>query len=49
MISKHTMPGHSRSQNGVASLVYVPSIHVVLFSAKTWMPAQRAAMMTERS
>jgi len=23
------MPGHSRSKNGVASLVYVPGIHVL--------------------
>jgi hypothetical protein len=23
------MPGHSRSENGVASLVYVPGIHVL--------------------
>jgi hypothetical protein len=23
------MPGHSRSKNGVASLAYVPSIHVL--------------------
>jgi hypothetical protein len=26
------MPGHSRSKNGVASLAYVPGIHVSLFS-----------------
>ena len=24
------MPGHSRSKNGVASLAYVPGIHVFL-------------------
>jgi len=24
------MPGHSRSKNGVASLAYVPGIHVLL-------------------
>jgi hypothetical protein len=27
------MPGHSRSKNGVASLAYVPGIHVFLSSA----------------
>jgi hypothetical protein len=24
------MPGHSRSKNGVASLAYVPGIHVLM-------------------
>jgi hypothetical protein len=37
------MAGHSRSKNGVASLAYVPAIHVFLLlrmhSSKTWMPA----------
>jgi len=35
------MAGHSRSKNGVASLAYVPAIHVLLDgnAAKTWMPA----------
>jgi hypothetical protein len=28
------MPGHSRSKNGVASLAYVPSIHVCECSSK---------------
>jgi len=28
------MPGHSRSKNGVASLAYVPGIHVFSLSAK---------------
>jgi hypothetical protein len=28
------MPGHSRSQNGVASLAYVPGIHVFLQRGK---------------
>jgi hypothetical protein len=32
------MAGHSRSKNGVASLAYVPAIHVLLHG-KTWMPA----------
>jgi hypothetical protein len=27
------MAGHSRSKNGVASLAYVPAIHVFTFSA----------------
>jgi len=27
------MPGHSRSKNGVASLAYVPGIHVLGFRA----------------
>jgi len=26
------MPGHSRSKNGVASLAYVPGIHVLMLS-----------------
>src|SRR3979490_2947126 len=39
------MAGHSRSKNGVASLAYVPAIHV--FDAarcKTWMPGTRPGM-----
>jgi hypothetical protein len=43
----HTvMAGHSRSKNGVASLAYVPAIHVFLHCcvAKTWMPATSAGM-----
>jgi hypothetical protein len=41
------MAGHSRSKDGVASLAYVPAIHVFLNggAAKTWMPA--FAGMTE--
>jgi hypothetical protein len=41
------MAGHSRSKNGVASLAYVPAIHVFLDggAAETWMPA--FAGMTE--
>jgi hypothetical protein len=40
------MAGHSRSKNGVASLAYVPAIHVFLLGAlrKTWMPATSAGM-----
>jgi hypothetical protein len=39
------MAGHSRSKNGVASLAYVPAIHVLLPAAKkTWMPATSAGM-----
>jgi len=42
------MAGHSRSKNGVASLAYVPAIHVFLFGdAKTWMPATSAGMTTQ--
>jgi hypothetical protein len=43
------MAGHSRSKNGVASLAYVPAIHVYLPGArvKTWMPAF-AGMTDER-
>jgi hypothetical protein len=33
------MAGHSRSKNGVASLAYVPAIHVFAQERKTWMPA----------
>ena len=36
------MAGQSRSKNGVASLAYVPAIHVFLSLEavrKTWMPA----------
>jgi len=29
MLSFVVMPGHSRSKNGVASLAYVPGIHVL--------------------
>jgi hypothetical protein len=36
------MAGHSRSKNGVASLAYVPAIHVFRPNnkreSKTWMP-----------
>jgi hypothetical protein len=34
------MAGHSRPQDGVASLAYVPAIHDFLSSlgSKTWMP-----------
>ena len=37
----NVMAGRSRSKDGVASLAYVPAIHVLLqgVSAKTWMPA----------
>jgi hypothetical protein len=30
MKSQFVMAGHSRSKNGVASLAYVPAIHVLL-------------------
>jgi hypothetical protein len=44
------MAGHSRSKNGVASLAYVPAIHVLfrVDADKTWMPATSAGM-TERA
>jgi len=37
------MAGHSRPKDGVASLAYVPAIHVLLplsrtLESKTWMP-----------
>jgi hypothetical protein len=38
------MAGHSRSENGVASLAYVPAIHVFEVRAKAWMPATSAGM-----
>src|SRR5690348_11711821 len=39
------MPGHSRSKNGVASLAYVPGIHVLQrASRKTWMAGTSPAM-----
>ncbi len=40
------MPGHSRSKNGVASLAYVPGIHVLTASQqnKTWMAGTSPAM-----
>ena len=42
------MPGHSRSKNGVASLAYVPGIHVLRLYAtpKTWMAGTSPAMTT---
>jgi hypothetical protein len=36
------MAGHSRPEDGVASLAYVPAIHVFL-AAKAWMPGTRLA------
>jgi hypothetical protein len=44
------MAGHSRSKNGVASLAYVPAIHVFLCwgCRKTWMPATSAGMTHEK-
>ena len=42
------MAGHSRSKNGVASLAYVPAIHVFAVAIKTWMPGTRPGM-TENS
>jgi len=42
------MAGHSRSKNGVASLAYVPAIHVLLTRRKTWMPATSAGMTASK-
>jgi hypothetical protein len=36
------MAGHSRSKNGVASLAYVPAIHVFAIHSKTWITGARA-------
>jgi hypothetical protein len=33
------MAGHSRSKNGVASLAFVPAIHVFFAATQAWMPA----------
>jgi len=40
------MAGHNRSKNGVASLAYVPAIHVFSFrtAVKSWMPGTRPGM-----
>jgi hypothetical protein len=39
---------HSRSKNGVASLAYLPAIHVFFAVADwTWMPATRAGMTAQ--
>jgi hypothetical protein len=38
------MAGHSRSKNGVASLAYVPAIHVFLLTATAWMPSIKPGM-----
>jgi len=41
----YVMAGHSRPKDGVASLAYVPAIHVSEFSgSKTWMPGTRPGM-----
>ena len=40
---KSVMPGHSRSKNGVASLAYVPGIHVSTVP-KTWIAGTSPAM-----
>jgi hypothetical protein len=42
------MPGHSRSKNGVASLAYVPGIHVFFADVcKTWMAGINPIMTNE--
>jgi hypothetical protein len=40
------MRGHSRSKNGVASLAYVPRIHVFL-RGTAWMAGTSPAMTNE--
>jgi hypothetical protein len=42
------MAGPSRSKNGVASLAYVPAIHVLAlgYARRTWMAGTRPAMTT---
>ena len=42
------MPGRSRSKNGVASLAYVPGIHVFATTVKeTWMAGTSPVMTIE--
>jgi hypothetical protein len=45
------MAGHSRSKNGVASLAYVPAIHVfdLAHGLKTWMPGTGPGMTRRNS
>jgi hypothetical protein len=38
------LPGLSRSKNGVASLAYVPGIHVLSRQEKTWVAGTSPAM-----
>jgi hypothetical protein len=40
------MPGHSRPKDGVASLAYVPGIHVFAHQSKTWMAGTTSPAMT---
>ena len=43
------MPAHSRSKNGVASLAYVPGIHVFRFwqsESKSWMAGTSTATVS---
>jgi hypothetical protein len=41
------MAGHSRPKDGVASLAYVPAIHVFLATSKAWMLGTRPGMTAE--
>ncbi len=43
------MPGHSRPQDGVASLAYVPGIHAFLLvrQSKAWMAGTSPAMTAQ--
>src|ERR1700686_1541929 len=44
------MPGHSRSKNGVASLAYVPGIHVLFGTRpKTWKAGTSPAMTATKA
>jgi hypothetical protein len=42
------VPGHSRPKDGVASLAYVPGIHVFDALSKTWMAGTSPAMTVEQ-
>jgi hypothetical protein len=42
------MAGHGCSKNGVASLAYVPAIHVFASRKKAWMRGTSPRMTTER-
>jgi hypothetical protein len=48
-IAQFVMAGHSRSKNGVASLAYVPAIHVFfprLIADRAWMPGTIGVLST---
>ena len=41
------MAGDSSPKDGVASLAYVPAIHVLMAWSKTWMPGIKPGMTAE--